>query len=379
MPTLSKSDAGFGIYVHWPFCLHKCPYCDFNSHVRQHIDHNDWLNAYRQSIDFWKNYRSGEALTSVYFGGGTPSTAPPFVIAGILERVAKHWDISSAEITMEANPTSVEAENFAGYAQAGVNRVSIGFQAFNNDDLKRLGRMHDVNEALQALELAKKYFPRNNFDLIYARQFQTLQSWQNELEEVLKLDPSHISLYQLTIEQGTRFGDMYNVGKLRGLPDDEVAYEMYAWTRDKMRERGFSHYEVSNFAKTGEESRHNLIYWNYGDYLGIGPGAHGRVTQDGIRTATSQVYLPEKWLEAPNMFHVEQLSPIEAAEEYILMGLRVETGISFERLDELGFQLPTKNLAELIDLGLIHQSNTGIQATDEGRLVLNHIIEKLLT
>ncbi len=372
------NDPGFGIYIHWPFCQHKCPYCDFNSHVHKETDHTKWRNAYLSAIDYWREYRQGEALTSIYFGGGTPSTCPPETIATIIERIRDYWLIEQAEITLEANPSSVDASRFASYASAGVNRVSIGFQAFNNHDLKKLGRLHDVDESLKALDVARKYFDRTSFDLIYARQNQSLIQWKNELKQALKLFPSHISLYQLTIEPNTRFGQLYDRGKLIGLPDEGLAYEMFVETRDTMRAHGFEHYEVSNFALPGDQSRHNMVYWNYGDYLGIGPGAHGRIWR-GQRFATSQQSMPNQWLERPNEFSFEALSNIEAAEEYILMGLRIETGIYFERLDQLGFQLPSATLAELIDQGLMIQDNLGIRATDQGRLLLNNVTSKLLT
>ncbi len=371
--------SSFGIYVHWPFCLHKCPYCDFNSHVRKEIDYQLWRKAYLSAIDYWKDYRRGEKLTSIYFGGGTPSTAPPHIIDAIINEISKHWDLSNAEISLEANPTSVEAANFVEYANSGVNRVSIGFQAFNDRDLKLLGRMHTVNESLEALDIANKYFPRTNFDLIYARQWQSLDDWQNELKQLVTLSPSHVSLYQLTIEPNTRFGDMYERGKLLGMPSADSAYDQYVWTRDFMRENGFEHYEISNFAKPDEKSRHNLIYWNYADYLGIGPGAHGRLWRGQNRIATLQPQSPEEWLSKPLIFHEEDLDAQALIAEYLIMGLRLEKGISLERICDYGYELPSAVLDELKALELIEMSNSRIYTTDKGRLVLNRVIEKLLT
>ncbi len=371
-----SENPGFGIYIHWPFCLHICPYCDFNSHLKQSIDENAWKNAYTQAIDYWRNYRHGEKLTSVYFGGGTPSTCPTHIIEAILNKISKNWNLSNAEITLEANPTSVEAEKFEQYAKLGINRISIGFQAFNDADLKRLGRVHNVNESMQAYDIAKKYFSRNNFDLIYARQFQSLENWQYELQQVMQLEPSHISLYELTIEKRTRFGDMYDRGILRGLPSEDLAYEMYVWTSGFMRSLGFTHYEVSNFSKIGDESLHNLIYWNYGDYLGIGPGAHGRI-KIGSQMATIQEMQPNDWLNNPRNFGVQKIHKFEAAEEYILMGLRIEEGISLSRLKEYEYELNFVNKNELIKNSLLIQDNSRLRATDKGRLVLNYIIDKL--
>ena len=372
------NNGGFAFYVHWPFCQSKCPYCDFNSHVSKTIDHEKWCAAYLEEIEKLKDYRTGEELTSIYFGGGTPSTAEPATIAAIIERIGKYWQIDNAEITLEANPTSVEADKFQAFSHGGVNRISMGFQAFNNADLKRLGRLHSVEESLQALDIANKYFDRTNFDLIYARQDQSLDAWQKELNEALKYAPDHLSLYQLTVEDGTAFADLYKHGKLRGLPTDDLAADIYDWTSEAMQARGYDHYEVSNFARAGEQSRHNLVYWRYGDYLGIGPGAHGRIWQDGQRIATTQTRNPNGWLLSKRNEPSTTLENYEVIEEYLMMSLRITEGASFDRLTALGYDLPHQKLADLSKSNHIWVSNSHFGATPQGRLVLNAILRELL-
>lgn len=371
-------NGGFAFYVHWPFCQSKCPYCDFNSHVSKTIDHEAWKTAYIEEIDKLKDYRTGQKLTSIYFGGGTPSTAQPSTIASIIDRIGQYWNIEDAEITLEANPTSVEADKFQAFAHGGVNRVSMGFQAFNDHDLKRLGRLHTVEESLRALDIANKYFDRINFDLIYARQDQTLEQWQDELNEALKYAPDHLSLYQLTVEDGTAFADLYNHGKLRGLPTDDLAADIYDWTSEAMQARGYHHYEVSNFARPGEQSLHNLVYWRYGDYLGIGPGAHGRVWENGKRIATAQTRNPNGWLLASRNDTPSILENHEVVEEYLMMSLRITEGASFERLTNFGFDIPNQKLAELSNSNHLWISNSHFGTTPQGRLVLNAILRDLL-
>ncbi|OUS19394.1 coproporphyrinogen III oxidase [Rhodobacterales bacterium 59_46_T64] len=375
---------GFGLYLHWPFCQAKCPYCDFNSHVAQHIDQTRWLNAYRAEIDRYAAQTRGRILTSVFFGGGTPSLMDPDVVAAIIARIKSHWPTANDfEITLEANPTSVEAGRFSGYAQAGVSRVSMGIQSLNNRDLQKLGRRHTVEEAYKAFDIARKQFDRVSFDLIYARQDQTLPEWKRELTQALDLAIDHLSLYQLTIEQGTAFGDRYAIGKLRGLPADSLAADMYDATQEICGAAGLSAYEVSNHAKDGAESRHNLIYWRYGDFIGIGPGAHGRLTQNGIRYATDTVHSPSIWL-AQAEEHGGELSrtaidPVDQAGEYLMMGLRLSEGIDTDRYAALaGEGLDPQSLQHLQDIGMIEALGRRIQTTPKGRLLLNAVLETLL-
>ncbi len=370
-------DRGFGIYIHWPFCLAKCPYCDFNSHVSQNIDHTQWAQAYLEEINKINNLYNGQAPTSVYFGGGTPSTMHPYTVDQILNEIDKFWSISDAEITLEANPTSIESDKFAGFKSAGINRVSMGFQALNDQDLRSLGRTHNVKEGLQALEIARTYFERINFDLIYARQNQDLTTWQNELKHALTFAPDHLSLYQLTIETGTVFEKLHHAGKLLGLPNDETSAQMYEWTSEFMQENGYHHYEISNFARAHQESRHNLVYWRGGNYIGIGPGAHGRIEIDGDRYATEQTRNPQKWLENPRTLNKTLLSKEDILDEYIMMALRIREGASLERIEQLGGLDMTK-VNSLIESQHLWRSNQYIGATNKGRMVLNAVIEKLL-
>ncbi|MDP5349468.1 MAG: radical SAM family heme chaperone HemW, partial [Paracoccaceae bacterium] len=259
---------GFAIYLHWPFCQAKCPYCDFNSHVARQIDQDRWLAAYQREIDRYALTTPGRVLTSIFFGGGTPSLMNPDVVAGVLERIRQHWpQANDLEVTLEANPGSVEAGRFKAYSQAGVNRISMGIQALNDRDLQRLGRIHSTTEAMAAFDIARSHFDRVSFDLIYARQDQTLQDWKTELKQALGMAVDHLSLYQLTIEDGTAFGDRYARGKLMGLPPDDLSADMYQATQDICEDAGFLTYEVSNHARIGAESRHNRVYWRYGDYI----------------------------------------------------------------------------------------------------------------
>ena len=377
-------NGGFGLYLHWPFCQSKCPYCDFNSHVSREIDQSLWLSAYLSEIDRYAAQTKGRVLTSVFFGGGTPSLMNPDVVAAIIARIKSHWPTANDfEITLEANPSSVEAGRFGGYAAAGVSRISMGIQSLNNRDLHKLGRLHTVEEAYAAFDIARAHFDRVSFDLIYARQDQTLADWRTELSEALRLAVDHLSLYQLTIEEGTAFGDRYALGKLRGLPQDSTSADMYMATQDICGEAGMNAYEVSNHAKDGSESRHNLIYWRYGDFIGIGPGAHGRLTVDGARYATNTVHNPAIWLAQAKDHHGEQardiIDPIDQAGEYLMMGLRLKEGIDAQRYAALAGQpLDAGTLQHLSDIGMIDVRGASVRATDKGRLVLNAILEKLL-
>ncbi|MYM55363.1 radical SAM family heme chaperone HemW [Thalassovita mangrovi] len=375
---------GFGLYLHWPFCQAKCPYCDFNSHVAREIDQSRWLRAYLAELDRYAEEVPHRVLNSIFFGGGTPSLMNPDVVHAILERVRQIWpQANDLEVTLEANPGSVEAGRFAAYAQAGVSRVSMGIQALNDRDLRRLGRIHTVEEARKAFDIARTQFERVSFDLIYARQDQTLQDWRAELSEALSMAIDHVSLYQLTIEQGTAFGDRYNRGSLRGLPEDDTAADMYEATQDICGEAGFNAYEVSNHAKPGAESRHNLIYWRYGDYVGIGPGAHGRVTLNGQRIASETELTPGKWLHGVESGTGAEtrraLSGMDQAGEYLMMGLRISEGIDIDRYAALAGQpLNAEKLAYLTDIGMIAPSASKLRVTDQGRMVLNAVIRELL-
>ena len=376
---------GFGLYIHWPFCEAKCPYCDFNSHVAREIDQSRWCRAYLAELDRIAALTPGRVLRSVFFGGGTPSLMAPETVAAILERVQKHWTpANDIEITLEANPGSVEADRFRAYAQAGVNRVSMGIQALNDTDLRRLGRIHTVAEARAAFDIARNCFDRVSFDLIYARQDQTLDDWRTELTSALTMAIDHLSLYQLTIEPGTAFGDRFARGTLRGLPVEDTAADMFEATQDICGAAGMPAYEVSNHAKLGSESRHNLIYWQAGDYAGIGPGAHGRLTLAGRRHATEAWSQPDKWLRevergAPDKLQTP-LAPEEQADEYLMMGLRLTDGIDLTRYAAMrGAPLCEVAISELAELGLVEVIDTRLRTTLRGRMVLNAIIERLLT
>ena len=387
MPAVLNEDwrnGGFGLYVHWPFCQAKCPYCDFNSHVSREIDQSAWVRAYLHEVARVAQDTSGRVLNSIFFGGGTPSLMAPETVAAVIEAARSHWPFANdIEITLEANPGSVEAGRFAGYRDGGVNRVSLGVQALNDDDLRRLGRIHTVAEARTAFDIARHCFDRVSFDLIYARQGQSLQAWRQELTEALEMAVDHLSLYQLTIEPGTAFGDRYKAGKLRGLPDDDLSADMYFATQEICARHGLPAYEVSNHARPGSESRHNLIYWRYGDYLGIGPGAHGRVTQDNVRFATETPRTPAAWLEAVDRGDSESvrtaLGPQDQASEYLMMGIRLTEGLDIDRFEKIaGHPLPGDQITYLKDLGMIALSDNRLTVTDQGRPILNAIIRELL-
>jgi putative oxygen-independent coproporphyrinogen III oxidase len=381
----NPANLGFGLYIHWPFCQSKCPYCDFNSHVAASTDQTRWKTAYLSEIERASRETSGQILQSVFFGGGTPSLMDPDLIAAILDKVRASWPMSNdPEITLEANPTSVEAGRFAAYRQAGVNRVSVGVQALSNDALRQLGRMHTVKEAIQAIEIAQSTFPRYNFDLIYARQGQDLASWANELSLALSLAPRHLSLYQLTIEEGTVFHERNRRGLLTGLPNEDLGADLYQLTQQICEDAGLPAYEVSNHATSGEESRHNLTYWRGGDYIGIGPGAHGRLTIGGDRVATEAPRMPGEWLTSVETRGSGELprhllSPEEAGTEYCLMGLRLKEGISMSQYERLsGGGLDQAKLAALSGENLVLAEADRLRATSSGMLVLNGILRDLM-
>lgn len=376
---------GFGLYVHWPFCLAKCPYCDFNSHVADQIDQPRWQRAYLAEIDRVAAETEGRVLRTVFFGGGTPSLMEPGLVAAVLGRIRSRWPLANdLEVTMEANPSSVEAGRFRAYAEAGVNRISMGIQALDDAHLRALGRLHTVAEARRAFETARATFARVSFDLIYARQHQALGDWRRELSEALAMAADHLSLYQLTIEDGTAFGDRFARGRLAGLPSDDLAADLYAATQDLCEAVGMPAYEVSNHAKTGSESRHNLIYWRYGDYASIGPGAHGRLTLEGRRFATETPKAPMTWLsqvEAQGYGESARdgLSAGEQAAEHLMMGLRLAEGIDLDRHARLaGAPLDAAAVARLEDLGMVSRDGARLRATGQGRMVLNAVIRELV-
>ena len=379
---------GFGLYIHWPFCLAKCPYCDFNSHVRQGIDHGRWRRALLRELAHFAEKTPGRRLTSIFFGGGTPSLMAPDTLAALIEAASCHWDFSSdIEITLEANPTSSEAESFDAFAAAGVNRMSIGVQALDDEALAFLGRQHSAAEALRAVELARRHVGNLSLDLIYARPGQTAASWRAEMASALAEAPDHISLYQLTIEEGTRFHAARRRGELLELPEEEAA-ELFDMTREVLAEAGLPAYEVSNHARANAACRHNLTYWRYQDYLGIGPGAHGRITLDGSKVATRQHRAPEAWLAAvEKRGHAtrqeDALDQKARLSEMVMMGLRLSNGIQRSRFhEELGQDpealLPAERLAQLQDAGYLQIDEAGMRASETGILRLNALLAYLL-
>jgi oxygen-independent coproporphyrinogen-3 oxidase len=389
---------GFALYVHWPFCLAKCPYCDFNSHVRQGVDHARWRRALLAELDRLAAETSGRRLDSIFFGGGTPSLMVPETAAAVIERARRHWPAAAAadrgavEVTLEANPTSVEAGRLRAFRDAGIGRVSLGVQALDDASLAGLGREHSAREALAAVELAGSLFERFSFDLIYARPGQTRAAWAAELGRALAMAGGHLSVYQLTIEPGTRFFALRRQGRL-ALPDDDTQGELYELTQEILGTAGLPAYEISNHARPGEACRHNLVYWRSGDWLGLGPGAHGRLTLAGQRLATEAIRLPEGWLrqveargdgEKPRQL----LSREDRLAELLLMGLRLSEGLPIGRIEAVAGRafaeaLDGPALRRLGDAGLlaIGPDDTGqdrLAATAAGRQRLSAILAALL-
>ncbi len=378
-------EPGFGVYVHWPFCLSKCPYCDFNSHVRQKpIDEERYVDAFVTEIAHRAALAPGRTVDSIFFGGGTPSLMKPETVAAILEAIGQHWTVRpGAEITLEANPTSVEAGRFRGYRAAGVNRVSLGVQALNDPDLKALGRMHSAAEAMQAVGVASAIFDRYSFDLIYARPNQTPEQWRAELAEGLRRAGGHLSLYQLTIEPDTMFERMRDAGKLQ-TPDPDTSRALWDVTQEETAKAGFPAYEISNHARPGQESLHNLIYWRYGEYAGIGPGAHGRLLTKRGRLAQSTEKHPEMWMtvvetEGNGLVEDEVLSSAEQADEFLLMGLRLNEGIDPLRFEALsGTPLDQERVSSLVEEGMIEITPYGrLRVTQDGFPVLDAVVADL--
>mgnify|MGYP002631666704 FL=1 len=374
---------GFGLYIHWPFCESKCPYCDFNSYVSATVDNALWEAALLSELDRHAALTPDRLLNSIFFGGGTPSLMPPKMVGRLIDRARSQWSFANdIEITLEANPSSVEASRFADFRAAGVNRVSMGIQALNDPDLKRLGRLHSVAEARSALAVAKAYFDRVSFDLIYARQDQTLEAWQSELTQAIEMSAGHLSLYQLTVEPGTAFGFRAQAGKLGGLPDEDLSADMFEVTQEVCAQAGLHGYEVSNYSHKSLKSKHNMIYWRGGDYIGIGPGAHGRLTLSGTRHATRTALAPQAWLERvaqrnTGTSHQEILAPRDHANELIMMGLRVSDGISRRRIEGIA-GAPLNIPDHLLDLGLLELSDTQLRATRTGRPLLNQLVQALM-
>jgi oxygen-independent coproporphyrinogen-3 oxidase len=383
-PVATDASA-FGVYIHWPFCRSKCPYCDFNSHVSHRaIDQGRFVRAFTAEIAATAARTPGRMVSSVFFGGGTPSLMEPATVAAVLDAIARHWYVApEAEVTLEANPTSVEAERFAGYRAAGVNRVSLGVQALDDDALSALGRTHTAGEALAAVAIARRHFERYSFDLIYARPGQTPADWRAELARAIAEAASHLSLYQLTIEPETPYAALYASGKL-AVPDEDLARDLYDVTQEVCAAAGLPAYEISNHARPGAECRHNLVYWRYHEYAGIGPGAHGRLVVDGVRRATATERRPEAWLgfvesQGHGVVTDDPLTQCEQADEFLLMGLRLAEGIDIRRFERLtGVSLPAGRIAHLERHGLVETTAGGrLRVTPAGFPVLNTIVAEL--
>jgi putative oxygen-independent coproporphyrinogen III oxidase len=382
---LNNPDTTFGVYIHWPFCLSKCPYCDFNSHVRHAaIDQDRFVRAFTTEIAATAARIPGRTVSTIFFGGGTPSLMAPSTVGAVLDAVAKHWTLApDVEITLEANPTSVEATRFQGFRAAGVNRVSLGVQALDDAALVALGRLHTAQEALDAVAIARRHFERTSFDLIYARPGQTPPAWGDELRRAIAEGCEHLSLYQLTIEEGTPFAGLHAAGKLR-IPDDDLARGLYDMTQEVASAAGLPAYEISNHARPGAECRHNLVYWRYHDYAGIGPGAHGRLTVDGRRYATATERQPEAWrtrVETTGLGLIEDelLTRDQQADEFLVMGLRLAEGIDPKRFEAISDRpLDTARIAALAGHGFVETTSQGrLRVTCAGFPVLDAVVADL--
>ena len=371
-------DTDLALYVHWPFCEAKCPYCDFNSHVAATVDHAAWAAALVADLRRQAEAVPGRTLRSIFFGGGTPSLMRPDTVAAVIDAARALWPAANdLEISMEANPTSVEARRFRAFRDAGVDRVSVGVQSLRDDDLRRLGRTHDAAQARAALDIARATFPRVSFDLIYARQGQTADVWASELGEALAMGPDHLSLYQLTIEPGTAFARRHAAGRLRGLPDEAAASDLYLLTNAMLADAGLPAYEVSNHARPGAECRHNLAYWRAGDWLGVGPGAHGRYGTGPSRRATVAVADPARWIDAVRATGAA-LTSVETdadhATEYLLTALRLREGLDRDRLARLGLEVPDPVVDDLVGDGLATRDGRRIRPTLRGLAVADAVV-----
>lgn len=385
--TPSASSAPFGLYLHWPFCARKCPYCDFNSHVRARpVDEARFIRAFVEEMRFMHSRTGSRRLSSVFFGGGTPSLMQPQSVATLLDAAAGLWSFEEGiEITLEANPSSVEAERFHAYYSAGVNRLSLGVQALHDDDLQALGRMHNTEQALFAMDLARKIFPRLSFDLIYARPNQSIKAWEAELHKAIDLAADHLSLYQLTLEPNTHFYKLYQAGRLVPLPAEKAA-DLYNLTQEVTEVRGLPAYEISNHAVKGAEARHNLLYWRYQDYVGVGPGAHGRFLEGLIKQVFITEKHPENWLKRVEMnghgiVEEEALDATQQGDECLLMGLRLYEGLDLNRYRAVAQRdLPSEPLTALQKDGLVEMvGNHHLRASIKGRPLLDYIIRELAT
>ena len=376
----------FGIYVHWPFCAAKCPYCDFNSHVRSSIDESAWTGGIVRELEHVAGLQ-GDArpvVRTIFFGGGTPSLMSGTAVDAVLSAIARLWPMANdLEITLESNPASADAARFADYRAAGVNRLSLGVQALNDADLKMLGRLHDVAEAKRALNMAQRIFDRVSLDLIYARPDQSVAAWREELKEALSFGTEHLSLYQLTIEPATPFATLYRTGALK-IPDDDRAAALYETTQEMTEAAGVPAYEISNHARAGAEARHNLLYWRYGAYAGVGPGAHGRLDLNGKRFATATERLPERWREnvqqkGHGLVEMTEVAPEDAAREHLLMNLRLTEGIDLATYRARWKRAPDpRKIVPLVGEGLLTFKDERLNATPRGRLVLNSVIAALV-
>jgi oxygen-independent coproporphyrinogen-3 oxidase len=375
----------FGIYVHWPFCAAKCPYCDFNSHVRSSIDGSAWTSGIVRELEHTASLQ-GDArpiVRTIFFGGGTPSLMSGAAVDTVLSAVTRLWPMANdTEVTLESNPASADAARFADYRAAGVNRLSLGVQALNDTDLKMLGRLHDVAEAKRALDMAQANFDRVSLDLIYARPDQSVATWREELKEALSFGTEHLSLYQLTIEPATPFAALHRTGALK-IPDDDRAAALYETTQEMTEAAGVPAYEISNHARAGAEARHNLLYWRYGAYAGVGPGAHGRLDLDGKRFATATERLPERWREnveqkGHGLIEMSEVAPDDAAREHLLMNLRLAEGIDLAAYRARWNRAPdAAKITPLVREGLLTLEDERLTATPRGRLVLNSVIAAL--
>ena len=386
----SRANGLFGIYVHWPFCVHKCPYCDFNSHVPNSrslgaaFDEREFVESYKNELRYFAKLKPNEIVNSIFFGGGTPSLMSPQAVGAILDEIALLWQVDeNAEITLEANPNSTEVARFKGYKAAGVNRLSIGVQSLRSEPLKALGRAHSVSEAKSAVAIAQSIFERTSFDLIYARPEQTLQDWRVELNEALDMAAGHISLYQLTIEQGTRFFDLHRDKKII-MPNADLSADFYQLTMQICNEAGYPAYEISNHAEIGQESIHNLLYWRYGEYIGIGPGAHGRLLLNNVRHAMANEKLPHLWhkkvyANSNGLVTNDKLTWEEEGDEMLLMGLRLKEGINPKRFEMLsGRTLSQYQIEDLKGYGFVEELNNGnIRVTESGFSVLDAVVADL--
>ena len=375
----------FAVYVHWPFCLSKCPYCDFNSHVRHAtIDEARFVRAFEAELAATAARTPGRTVSTIFFGGGTPSLMQPATVQAILDAIARHWRVANdVEVTLEANPTSVEATRFRGYRAAGVNRVSLGVQALDDAALRQLGRLHSAQEALDAVKIARSIFSRYSFDLIYARPGQTLDAWGAELNRAIAEAAEHLSLYQLTIEPETPFFGLHKAGKLP-IPDEDLARDLYDLTQSVCAAAGLPAYEISNHARSGAECRHNLVYWRGHEYAGVGPGAHGRLNIDSRRHATETAKRPEDWLarveeKGHGLIVDDKLTPGEQADEFLLMGLRLAEGIDLARYTELaGRTLDPQRISFLRDGGAVEVTDGGrLRVTQSGFPLLDAVVADL--